>query len=517
MRAFRAAIPVAVCRSIQVCLVRTMTHVQSICACRSMDEGEATLHVPSARETASARARQLLDMAAKQRKLLGRVLWITVVLLCVLGCLSQVFIFLEIFWKFPTIIEVETERTDDLDFPGVTLCNNNRVRLSQLCRLRGETNCVQSKSRGSIENLDAMLRTMNKSLRSELGHQKSTMIFETSKVVNGTVEVADDQGFRDEFFHLRYSNCYSYNVEWTGSGVRDAEIARQIGEYSAQSTMQSPRLPALAPRRLENDPVPGAARVPAPGRVARCPDRISRPGGHPRPRGGRHTTARWTQLHLHAQTDDHKAAAQALLDEVCQLSICASRAVCHEDDQIAVREGVRLQRLAADVSLHPGGRGAALRGGLGQAALRQKTLLRRRHFADTLLGQSLGRNRSLPEEILSTTMPERDRFSRLNITTVREARMNLTRIYLIYGTLNKITYRHRAKYEQIELFSYLGGFIGIWIGVSFLNVLEYGTQATTWLYHKYKERKTRRLQDADELKVKPISVRPTNGFPADHW
>ncbi|XP_049275784.1 degenerin unc-8-like [Rhipicephalus sanguineus] len=73
-----------------------------------------------------------------------------------------------------------------------------------------------------------MLRTMNKTLRSEIGHQKATMIFETSKVVNGTVEVADDQGFRDEFFHLRYSNCYSYNVEWTGSGVRDAEIARQI-------------------------------------------------------------------------------------------------------------------------------------------------------------------------------------------------------------------------------------------------------------------------------------------------
>ncbi|KAL1438806.1 hypothetical protein MTO96_047733 [Rhipicephalus appendiculatus] len=130
-----------------------------------MDEGDATLHVParrpsmpSARETASARARQLLEMATKQRKLMGRVLWITVVLLCVLGCLSQVFIFLEIFWKFPTIIEVETERTDDLDFPGVTICNNNRVRLTQLCRLRGETNCVQSKNKGGMENLASIDR-----------------------------------------------------------------------------------------------------------------------------------------------------------------------------------------------------------------------------------------------------------------------------------------------------------------------------------------------------------------------
>ncbi|KAH9364137.1 hypothetical protein HPB48_011916 [Haemaphysalis longicornis] len=63
------------------------------------EDGETTLHVPhagrraslpSARETNSAKARRLLELAAKQRKTIGRVLWVTVIVLCVLGCLSQV-------------------------------------------------------------------------------------------------------------------------------------------------------------------------------------------------------------------------------------------------------------------------------------------------------------------------------------------------------------------------------------------------------------------------------------------
>ncbi|CAN8025416.1 unnamed protein product [Ixodes persulcatus] len=96
--------------------------------------------------------------------------------------------------------------------------------------------------------------------------------------------------------------------------------------------------------------------------------------------------------------------------------------------------------------------------------------------------------------------------------------MNLTRIYLIYGTLNRITYRHRAKYEQIELFSYMGGFIGIWIGVSFLDVLDYGVQAVKWITDKRKERKLHELQkqrDRDKI-VKTIPVRPPNTNP-DLW
>lgn len=42
---------------------------------------------------------------------------------------------------------------------------------------------------------------------------------------------------------------------------------------------------------------------------------------------------------------------------------------------------------------------------------------------------------------------ERENFERIQISNFREARMNLTKVKIIFGTLNKVTYRHRAKYE----------------------------------------------------------------------
>ncbi|GFQ66030.1 hypothetical protein TNCT_666871 [Trichonephila clavata] len=41
-------------------------------------------------------------------------------------------------------------------------------------------------------------------------------------------------------------------------------------------------------------------------------------------------------------------------------------------------------------------------------------------------------------------------------------------------------YRYRAKYESIELFSLLGGFIGIWLGVSLIAVLDFLESLTTF-------------------------------------
>ncbi|OQR79450.1 hypothetical protein BIW11_02553 [Tropilaelaps mercedesae] len=118
---------------------------------------------------------------------------------------------------------------------------------------------------------------------------------------------------------------------------------------------------------------------------------------------------------------------------------------------------------------------------------------------------------------------EKARFEELEISNFKEARMNLTRIKIIFGTLNKVTYRHRAKYEfhsstsassniveygisdgfhtdqQIELFSYLGGFIGIWVGISFMNVLDYSTVGLNCLIRKIHERRKTRKNAVHEI------------------
>ncbi|XP_076359055.1 uncharacterized protein LOC143251690 [Tachypleus tridentatus] len=57
------------------------------------------------------------------------------------------------------------------------------------------------------------------------------------------------------------------------------------------------------------------------------------------------------------------------------------------------------------------------------------------------------------------------------------------------------TYQHYPRYQDVELFSYIGGYLGIWLGISLANVLEmivdYTTKAKRWfLYLKGQSSKT---------------------------
>ncbi|CAN8001339.1 unnamed protein product [Ixodes hexagonus] len=363
-----------------------------------------------------------------------------------------------------------------------------------------------------------MLRTMNKTLKSEIGHQKSTMIFETSKIVNGSVEVKDDLGFRDEFFHLRYSNCYSYNVEWTGSGVREQEIARQI-DLRVILFLEQREYPQV-------DEWPGAQIVFHDPEVIPDPEESGIPlrAGHnyiftlrqmitkrlPKPFWTRCVNYPFVRRERYVMK-----MTKQLCDKECAYN--ASLKLCR-----CIRVDVALP-YEVDWDKQPSGKRRFCDSDIPltrcwvkvlDATERCQKKYCRKACLESQFETSVTQD-PWPDELFF--MQERDKYSRINITTFQEARMNLTRVYLIYGTLNRITYRHRAKYEQIELFSYMGGFIGIWIGVSFLDVLDYGVKAVKWFTDRRKERRHRvhQQQDRDKI-VKAIPVRPTNAHP-DLW
>lgn len=94
----------------------------------TLQDGVIPFKTPTSRphSTVSARAAKVFEAAVKRKEKIAKGIWIFVVISCVTGCLGQVFTFLEIFWKYPTIIDIETEKTDDLQFPAVTVCNMNR-------------------------------------------------------------------------------------------------------------------------------------------------------------------------------------------------------------------------------------------------------------------------------------------------------------------------------------------------------------------------------------------------------
>ncbi|KFM74726.1 FMRFamide-activated amiloride-sensitive sodium channel, partial [Stegodyphus mimosarum] len=54
----------------------------------------------------------------------------------------------------------------------------------------------------------------------------------------------------------------------------------------------------------------------------------------------------------------------------------------------------------------------------------------------------------------------------------QEQMQNLVLLKIYYGTLEHKIFRHIPKYDTMELFSYLGGYSGVWLGFSLLTIYE---------------------------------------------
>ncbi|XP_023239326.1 amiloride-sensitive sodium channel subunit alpha-like [Centruroides sculpturatus] len=60
-----------------------------------------------------------------------------------------------------------------------------------------------------------------------------------------------------------------------------------------------------------------------------------------------------------------------------------------------------------------------------------------------------------------------------NYTNLTEARKTVASVQIFFTTMETTTRKYQPKYHFVEIFSYLGGFVGLWLGVSLLNIFEY--------------------------------------------
>jgi hypothetical protein len=52
-----------------------------------------------------------------------------VMCLCLIGCFWQIGLILKLYFSYPATVLVSVENMDNLQLPGITLCNNNRFVL----------------------------------------------------------------------------------------------------------------------------------------------------------------------------------------------------------------------------------------------------------------------------------------------------------------------------------------------------------------------------------------------------
>ncbi|XP_067131744.1 amiloride-sensitive sodium channel subunit alpha-like isoform X2 [Centruroides vittatus] len=60
----------------------------------------------------------------------------------------------------------------------------------------------------------------------------------------------------------------------------------------------------------------------------------------------------------------------------------------------------------------------------------------------------------------------------------------LTEMTFLYKRLELHTYRYKAQYEMIELFGYVGGYIGVWLGISLIAVFDLLEIIIVYIYNK---------------------------------
>ncbi|XP_022238377.1 FMRFamide-activated amiloride-sensitive sodium channel-like [Limulus polyphemus] len=50
--------------------------------------------------------------------------------------------------------------------------------------------------------------------------------------------------------------------------------------------------------------------------------------------------------------------------------------------------------------------------------------------------------------------------------------MNTLKVVLLINNKELMVYQHHPRYQDVELFSYIGGYLGIWLGISLANILD---------------------------------------------
>ncbi|XP_042894641.1 acid-sensing ion channel 1A-like [Parasteatoda tepidariorum] len=90
-------------------------------------------------------------------------------------------------------------------------------------------------------------------------------------------------------------------------------------------------------------------------------------------------------------------------------------------------------------------------------------------------------------------------------------------LLIIFKRTNVNVFRYRAKYDSIELFSFLGGFIGIWLGVSLIALLDFLESLSTlivYVFDRFKNKhKITNIQSAIGSRIRSNSTFSTDSMP----
>ncbi|GFY51215.1 uncharacterized protein TNIN_410311 [Trichonephila inaurata madagascariensis] len=192
------------------------------------------------------------------RGTLQKLLKFLVLICCFIGCMYQIWLYMQVYWKYPVIVDVFVSNPSHISLPAFTVCEYNGIQKSKFCKSFKEL-CTPNKSlwefcmgnsgycgesvppESTKEKVPAIapeeLPINISDLRAEYRKLGSTYLHFVSYVQHGNVTFKPRQ---ISVFNLQNlpTNCYAFNTVWgNGSATLTKEPQRKSIEIALKTTM----------------------------------------------------------------------------------------------------------------------------------------------------------------------------------------------------------------------------------------------------------------------------------------
>ncbi|XP_022242737.1 acid-sensing ion channel 4-like [Limulus polyphemus] len=166
-----------------------------------------------------------------------KTLWYIFVVSAVVGFIYQSWSFIIIYLHYQTVVDVRVNAHDDLIFPAITVCNNNRMRRSAFCAMRPTSEpCV---SNGTelyhkwAEDWHVQDFCKKGKIFWWLGHMHGNLIHSCQVEPNRIANEICDWKF-SRLSDPKYYMCYTINGEWEIGAPKKPVTSRMILEDSVE-------------------------------------------------------------------------------------------------------------------------------------------------------------------------------------------------------------------------------------------------------------------------------------------
>ncbi|XP_023234948.1 degenerin unc-8-like [Centruroides sculpturatus] len=413
-----------------------------------------------------------IPQIALAKKKSRKILKVVVLFGCIAGFLYQLSAFLIIYWAYPTLVDVQITKPLMVDMPSITICNRNGIRRTSFCKKfpsecelpnNMTTFCEQypyvcnaAKTEEDMmkPKLEAIDReeTVTRDLLLDIGHASYPLI---SQCTFGTgkdeFQICDNETFRYYAFldiYQRSKLCHIINPRWSKKELKLPrvplhEVLTIVVDFEPTEAFQLDRRiggqAALhSPYSIINPFIEGFTITPSKLYLVHLKEIIKHLLPSPYLTNCTNYKKLWKRRLGRGPLSREMCIEECLMNATLDHCGCVKTSsiyphyekFCHEVD-IPCTDKINYSHcfIACGPACH-----------------------------------SISFEVNIQEENIEVGIESTNATTLWNQTAI---------ILLFFKKSDLVIYTYRPKYESIEFFSYVGGYIGIWLGMSLIAVFDF--------------------------------------------